>query len=168
MGSRHEYSFLLGYFAHLITDASFQEMIRNRERVKSVWRRIRSDDILRRLSEGMEETWDNAKKLIPKRVWMGQIYSLEGEYLLAHPDSGYLTEVLTLKDFPDYIDYLPEGAVVRKIGVMGYIPKPDKEPGPYIAISRKEYQEYVDRTIQMVTDCFCKKGLLDLFRQEVT
>ena len=149
-----EYAFLMGYYAHLITDAAFQKMIRDEDRVKAAWKRIKANEDLLAHSVGMEETWDNAKKLIPKRVWVGHIYSLEAEYLEAHPDSGYLTEILPLKEFPDYIDYLPEGAIVRKIGVMGYLPKINEVLGEWIAISREEYEEYIQETIQMILKRF--------------
>ena len=35
-----EWAFLLGYYAHLLTDAAFQAFLRDEERVKAVWRRI--------------------------------------------------------------------------------------------------------------------------------
>ena len=148
--SAEEYAFLMGYYAHLITDAAFQKMIRDEDRVKAVWKRIKENENLREQSAGIEESWDNAKKLIPKRVWVGHIYSLEAEYLNAHPDSGYLTEILTLKEFPDYIDYLPKGAIVRKIGVMGYLPKINEDLGEWIALSREEYEGYIHETIQLI------------------
>lgn len=152
-----EYAFLMGYYAHLITDASFQKMIRDEDRVKAVWKRIKETESLQEQAAGMEETWDNAKKLIPKRVWVGQIHSFEAEYLQAHPDSGYLTEILPLKAFPDYMDYLPEGAIVRKIGVMGYLPKTDENLGEWIALSREEYRAYIEDTIQMILKQFSEK-----------
>ena len=102
----------------------------------------------------MDETWGNAKKLIPKRAWVGHIYSLEAEYLKARPDSGYLTEILPLKAFPDYIDYLPKGAIVRKIGVMGYLPEINESLDEWIAISREEYEAYIQETIQTIVDRF--------------
>ena len=145
-----EYAFLLGYYAHLITDAAFQSMIRNEERVASVWTRIKSDAALSKAVEGMSETWDNAKKLIPKRVWINQIYSMEAAYLQSRPDSGYLTEILPLTEFPDYIDYLPAGAVVRKIGVMGYMPNVNVDSEAFVAVSRKEYDDFVSETIDLV------------------
>lgn len=154
INSEEEYAFLLGYYAHLITDAAFQKMIRDADRVKAVWQRIMADDRLRIAGAGMEHNWDNAKKLIPKRIWMGQIYSLEAEYLNTHPDTGYLTEILPLKVFPDYIDYLPEGAIVRKIGVMGYVPKLDPDCGEWIAISRKEYETYIRESVELIQKRF--------------
>lgn len=152
--SAEEYSFLLGYYAHLITDALFQKMVREEGRVKAAWKRIKEQESLREHSAGMEETWDNVKKLLPKQLWIGHIYAFEAEYLSAHPDSGYLTEILPLKTFPDYIDYLPKGAIVRKIGVMGYLPKVNKDLGEWIAISREEYEAYVEETIQMIVKRF--------------
>ena len=152
--STEEYAFLMGYYAHLITDAAFQKMIRDENRVIAAWKRIKENKALWEQSTGMEETWDNAKKLIPKRVWVGHIYSLEAEYLKAHPDSGYLTEILPLKAFPDYIDYLPKGAIVRKIGVMGYLPKINESLDEWIAISREEYEAYIGDAVQMILKRF--------------
>ena len=152
--SAEEYAFLMGYYAHLIMDAAFQKMIRDDNRVKAVWKRIKANEDLLVRSAGMEETWDNAKKLIPKRVWIGHIYSLEAEYLNAHPDSGYMTEILPLKAFPDYIDYLPEGAIARKIGVMGYLPEINEGLGEWIAISREEYEAYIQETTQTILKLF--------------
>lgn len=159
IAAAEHYAFLLGYYAHLITDASFQAFIRDETRVRAVWERIKADDELLKQSAGMEETWDNVKKLIPNRDRMRSIYVMEGEYISEHPDSGYLTEILPLKEFPDYIDYLPEGAIVRKIGVMGYLPKPKEKTENFIAISRKEYRVFVDSTTEFVIDKFLKKGL---------
>ena len=148
--SREEYAFLLGYYAHLLTDAAFQAMTRNEDRVRAAWRRIRAHGRLGPASVGMEETWDAIKKLIPQGERMRRIHALEGEYLRDHPDSGYLTEILPLREFPDYIDYLPPGAVVRKIGVMGYLPGADGAVADFTAISREEYAAYVADTVELV------------------
>lgn len=158
--SPEEYAFLLGYYAHLIIDAAFQAMIRNEERVKAAWDRIMNDDTLAQQAAGMEHSWDNAKKLIPKRVWTEQIYHMEGEYLSTHPDSGYMTEILPLKKFPDYIDYLPSGAIVRKIGVMGYLPSQGNKQENYIAISCEEYKKFVDQAIDSVVVKFKEMNLV--------
>ena len=44
--SAEEYAFLLGYYSHLITDAAFQAMSRNEERIRSTWMRIKTDEKL--------------------------------------------------------------------------------------------------------------------------
>lgn len=156
--SSEEYAFLLGYYAHLITDAAFQAFIREEARVKAAWCRIRADAVLGPQGAGMEPTWDSIKKLIPKKERMQDIYTLEAEYLQAHPGSGYLTDILPLTDFPDYVDYLPTGAIVRKIRVMGYRPTLCPEAA-FLGISREEYAAFVtDATTKVLTQ-FCQAGL---------
>ena len=158
--SAEEYAFLLGYYCHLITDAAFQAMIRDDDRVKATWMRIKADEELRVAAVGMDETWDSVKRLIPKKEHMREIYEMEAEYLSDHPNSGYLTEILPLKSFLDYIDYLPKGSIVRKIGVMGYLPELDKSINKFITMSRDEYANFVEDTIQLVIQQFVEKKLM--------
>ena len=158
--SAEEYAFLLGYYAHLITDAAFQAMIRDEDRVKAAWDRIKADKELSVSSTGMEETWDSIKRLVSKRDRMQEIYSMEAKYIRDNPNTGYLTEILPLKEFPDYIDYLPAGAVVRKIGVMGYLPKVGDFTVKYITMSQEEYAAFVKDTICLILEQFAEKGLL--------
>lgn len=150
-----ERSFLLGYYAHLIVDAEFQRYIRETERVAFSWARIKAHPVLSEMAKDMLENWDSVKKLINKDERMRDIHTIEAEYLEKHPNSGYLTEILELKTFPDYIDYLPKGAIVRKIGVMGYLPKKELGAFPFIAMTREEYSIFLDmaaeQTIRGIT-----------------
>lgn len=154
-----EYSFLLGYYAHLITDAAFQAFIRDEQQVRAAWRRVMADEALRERSVGMTQDRDALKRLIPKQQRMGEIYSIEARYLKEHPNSGFLTEILPLKEFPDYIDYLPHGCVVRKIGVMGFVPRED-DGIKRIVITGEEYSAFVSDTIALVADRFRAMGLV--------
>lgn len=147
---QEEYSFLLGYYSHLITDAAYQAFIRDDKRVRDAWGRIHADEKLRIRAMGYPEDWDSIKKLIPLNERMRLIYSMEAEYLRDNPASGYLTEILTLREFPDYIDYLPHGCIVRKIGVMGYLPEPDESLVNPAAMSRQEYNSFIDNTASLV------------------
>ena len=158
-----EESFLLGYYAHLITDAEFQRYIRDDERVKASWIRIKKHSELSKLSVGMEETWDSVKILIKGKERMKDIYSIESEYLNIHPDSGYLTDIIGLTEFPDYIDYLPKGAIARKVSVMGYMPKKETSQYPYIGMTVEEYNYFIDSATKLVVDAIKKymKKVLD-------
>ena len=147
-----EESFLLGYYAHLITDAEFQRYIRDEERVKALWTRIKKHPELSKLSVGMEETWDSAKVLIKRNERSKDIYSIEKEYLDLHPESGYLTDIIGLKEFPDYIDYLPNGAIVRKVKVMGYMPKKEIGQYPYICMTVEEYDFFIETATRLVVE----------------
>lgn len=148
--SQEQYSFLLGYYVHLITDAEFQWYIREDRRVKNVWSRINADEKLCLTASGYLNDWDSVKKLISKKERMHEIHSMEAEYLRDNPTSGYLTEVLPLKEFPDYIDYLPHGSIVRKIGIMGYLPEVDENLINPIAMSKEEFIFFVDNTTALV------------------
>lgn len=147
-----EESFLLGYYAHLITDAEFQRFIRDEKRVKASWNRIKQHHELREKATGMEENWDSIKVLISKQDRMKDIYSIEREYLDQHPNSGYMEEIIGLETFPDYIDYLPQGAIARKVKVMGYMPERTESKYPYIGMSREEYQSFLDRASELVIE----------------
>lgn len=152
--SHEHYSFLLGYYTHLITDASFQKFIQNENRIKDTWVRIKKDKRMRKHTSGYPEDWNSIKQLISKNSRMREIYSMEAEYLQANPNSGYLTEIMTLKEFPDYIDYLPQGCIVRKIGIMGYLPKVDKNLMNPIVMSRDEFYSFANNTALLIINQF--------------
>lgn len=145
-----ELSFLLGYYAHLIADAEFQRFIDDAGRVASMWARIKAHPALSRRAEGLAEDWPSAKRLIGKAEIWKDIYAIEAGYLDGHPDSGYLTEILGLESFPDYIPYLPRGAIVRKIGVMGYMPGKEAGAFPFAAISGEEYAAFLGSATEQV------------------
>ena len=54
--------------------------------------------------------------------------------------------------FPDYIDYLPKGAIARKVKVMGYMPKKEVSQYPYIGMSKEEYNCFVKTATQLVVN----------------
>ncbi len=148
--TEEEMSFLLGYYAHLITDAEHQRTIRDPERVAAAWKRAKAILELRERSAGMEETWDNFKLLFPDRKdRMKDFGVLEREYLDSHPDSGYFTEIKDLETFPDYIDYLPGGAIPLKIKMMYYIPTLEESRYPFVGFSREECRGFVERAVEL-------------------
>ncbi len=157
LNSVEEKSFLLGYYAHLITDAEFQRYIRDEKRVKAVWNRIKNHAVLSERSQGMVENWDSVKILINGKERMKDIYSIEKEYLEENPNSGYFTEIIELKSFPDYIEYLPFGAIVRKVAIMGYMPKRETGEFIYIGMSRDEYGTFVNSATELVIDAINRK-----------
>lgn len=132
--------------------AEFQRFIRDEGRVAAAWKRIKQCPALLEKSAGMPENWDSVKRLLNRNERMKDIYAIEAEYLQQHPESGYFTEILKLAEFPDYIDYFPEGAIVRKIGVMGYIPQREVSRYPYLAMSEDEYKHFVNRTTELVVE----------------
>lgn len=155
--SKEELSFLYGYYAHLITDAELQRTTRDAARIAEAWKRAKAVKELRDKSVGMEENWDNFKRLFPDRKERTKdFFVIEREYLDAHPDSGYYTEIQGLESFPDYIDYLPKGVIPAKIKLMYYLPSLDGGKYPFIGFSRDEYTSFLDsavaKSINAITD----------------
>lgn len=149
ISSAENYAFLLGYYSHLLTDVAFQNMLRDEARVKSAWERIMSCPDLCEQSAGLEKNWDSLKKLVPKHARIRELEYLEALYLRDRPDSGYLTEILVLEDFPDYLDYLPHGCIARKVRLMT-LPSPD--PIRLVSISKEEFDSFADDTASLVAD----------------
>lgn len=145
-----EYAFLLGYYAHLITDAMYTQFLMDSDRVKNIWQRIMADEEMKMRAKGLECTWINVRSILPKELRFSEIGAIERKYLDTHPDSGFLKYVLPLADFPDYIDYLPKGAIKRKIGVMGVIPEPLKDGQRFIGITEEEMSAFCDRAADAV------------------
>ena len=151
--SDEELSFLFGYYAHLITDAELQRTIRDPQRVAAAWKRAKEYPEIASASEGMEETWDNFKKFFPSRKERSKDYFvIEREYLDSHPESGYFTEIKDLEEFPDYIDYLPKGAIGAKVNIMYYMPTLEEGQYPFVAFSRDEYMSFLDRAVMLAID----------------
>lgn len=144
-----EESFLLGYYAHLIADAEFQRTIRDDARVAAAWERIRAHPKLGEKAAGLPETWDAAKTLFDRRERIWDMDTLDRNYLDGNPSSGYLTEIVGLSSFPDYLDYLPAGAIPRKVKVMGGIPEKAAGRYPFVAFSMEEYNSFIERTITL-------------------
>ena len=145
-------SFLLGYYSHLITDAEIQRTIRDPGRVAASWGRIKKVPELAEKASGLPEDWDAVKRIFPKEDRMKDFFYIEWEYLNTHPDSGWFTEIKGLEYFPDYIDYLPEQSISKKIKLMYYEPANEKSTYPFVAFSREEYSGFIERTIRLVTN----------------
>lgn len=158
--SEEEYAFLLGYYSHLLTDAADQIMLRDEIRVKGIWKRLKMDPILREKAGDMAETFDNFKRVVPKSDRLQEIQAVEAEYLRSNPDSGYLTEILPLTNFPDYLPFLPEGAIPRKVRIMGTMPQPGADLSRLIAIDREEYLRFVRDTAEWVITKMRTKALV--------
>lgn len=143
-----ELSFLLGYYAHLITDAELQRYMRDPARVANAWKRIKEVPELAEKTVGLAEDWDTVKKLFPTEDRMKDFYCMEREYLDEHPDSGWYTEIKGLEYFPDYIDYLPKQSIPKKIQMMFYDPLGENSAYPFLGFSREEYNRFVESTIK--------------------
>ena len=118
----------------------------------AVWKRIKEIPSLLERCVGMPEDWDTVKAIMDRRDRMKDFGVIEREYLDSHPESGYFTEIMDLKCFPDYMDYLPTNAISNKINVMFYMPMLELSKYPFIAFSREEYSIFVENAVKLVVE----------------
>ena len=147
IASREELGFLLGYYAHLAADARYGPMLRSPSRIAAAWARALAQPDLAPLARELPPCWESIKALLPKPTRRAELARIGAEYLRAHPDSGYLRYILPLRSFPDYLDYLPPGAIARKIGVMGGLPEANADVR-LISITLEETDDYVDAVVR--------------------
>lgn len=151
-GSDEERAFLLGYYAHLLTDAAYQAFIRDEKRVAAAWRRVTEDPDTRDEALKSEPGWDSIKKLIPKEKRLADIYSFEAGYLAVAPQCLYLSVIMKNDDFPNYVpDILPDGAIERKKRVMCYIPSAAPAGEKQLAVTRAEYRAFCVSAVRLIS-----------------
>ncbi len=145
-----ERSFYLGYYAHLIADVAYIHFLRDEERVANMWQRIHAVPELAAQAEGFAETYQTIKQVFGKARRDAALVAMENAYLYAHPETAYLTVLQTVRDFPDYLDFLPPGALLRKIGVLGTVPEKHVGEIKQVFFTREEFEGYVAQTCEEV------------------
>ncbi len=141
-----ELSFLFGYYAHLIVDVEFQRFVRDKDHVLAIYDRLNGYPDLFSKVEGLPHNFDTIKNVFGRQNIFGDITSQEVKYLRDNPGSMYNTVLKNVKSYPDYIDYLPEGAIVRKL---------------------KEITSYLGDTDEMITYFLRKKKSIVLSKTRV-
>lgn len=150
--SEEERSFMLGYYAHLITDVEFTKYIRDEERVQHMYARIKTRTDIWSKVKDMPESFDTIKAAFDKDFRTRDIVHIEQKYILNNPGSSYNTILRKTESFPDYLDFLPHGAISRKIPIMAYEVK-DVCDADFIVFTEEEYEKFVDKT----SDLICTK-----------
>lgn len=154
-----EFAFLIGYYAHLATDAAFQRFIRDEQRVRAMIARLKGFEPYRCQLSGMPETHDTVKRVFDRRQRMNDIVRYEYAHLMRHPDGMHQRILLATRTFPDYLAFLPPGAIVRKIGVMGKPMQPMEGESEGLFFSKEEYEDFIVQTTEMIVDLIREKGI---------
>ena len=145
-----ERSFFLGYYAHLLADADFSRFLLDEQRVQAMCRRLRAVPELSARMTGLPDTYHAVRSIFSRSERMADIHALESEFLHSHPDTSYLTVLQHVKHFPDYLDFLPPGAIVRKIGVMGGIAPKCEQPPLQVFVTRTELDEWTEEATLLI------------------
>ena len=148
--SAEEYAFFCGYYAHLITDVEYQRFGRDEARVSAMLARVKAEPTLAAQIAGMPETFDTCKAMFSRKRLCADIARYESRYLRDNPDASYLTILRPTEAFPDYLDFLPPGAIARKIGIMATLPEADGADGDGVFFTEAEYRRYLAQTSERI------------------
>lgn len=157
--SSEKLAFMYGYYSHLIVDVEFQNFVRDTKRIKNMYKRIKSNPELYAHLEDKSENFDTMKHAFGRETIFQDIFAKELNYINSNHDSGYNTILKNIQNFPDYIDYLPKGSIIRKLNVIKseYNFKFDREE--FYFFSKEEINDFVASTCAIIYDDFKSKAV---------
>lgn len=140
---REKWSFLVGYYIHLMTDIRWRQLIVDFKKTNSHYAKLNTD-----------------KKFIwtIKKDW----YDLDHVYFSEHPECIFFTAFQHIRDFPDYLDYYPEGAIQKRITSITnfYNSTHDNLDREYVYLSMDDMNVFIEKTIVLIEEDLINKGIL--------
>ena len=147
---REQYAFYIGYYAHLITDAEFHMFMHDESRMHGRFERANTDADIREIIAGKREEFETLKSALGRKRMDLEQHCLEAEWLKKNPENLYENLLCKVTEFPDYIDYLPSGAIARKIPAMQIAYAELVPPKIFVFCTAEELEKFVDDTARKV------------------
>ncbi len=133
-GQKEYYSFILGYYIHLLTDVEWTKLY---------------------ASKMQEPTYQDNLQNNPEFIWQikKDWYGLDFLYLKENPDSVFFQEFIEIKEVPDYLDYFPKGAFTRQVDYITrfYLGENKQTQENFIYLSKQEMNHFIDDAVREVT-----------------
>ena len=131
-GSSHEFSYLIGYYIHLVTDEEWIKLIEQKKKEK-VYQEILNTPGFNKL---VKEDW----------------YGLDLLYLKNHKDSIFWTHFQNINDFPEYLSFFWEGQTLEQIRNITdfYQSNMISDDHEFIYLKSYEVDEFVKNVLQKV------------------
>ena len=128
-------SFLLGYYVHLLTDKIFTHLVKDK---------VKNDRNYAPYLENPDFLWTI------KKDW----YDLDHKYFRDHPDNIFHKAFQHVRDFPDYMDYYPKGAVQRQVDyITQYYLKPtDDLDREYLYLNEEETEKFLEYASKLIVE----------------
>lgn len=142
-GDRDRFSYLVGYYFHLLADKEWTEIIMNSKGILKYKERLKNEP---------EFIWTI------KKDW----YGLDFLYLRENPNSVFHRTFIKIKNVPDYLDYFPKSALENQMKYissyyLGDKPDIDRE---FIYLSKENMDEYVSKATEAIEAIGKRKGIL--------
>lgn len=159
IGRDEKSAFLIGYLAHLITDAAFQRMIDDEVRAQRMIARLKGYPSYALRMKGEAQNGETVKKLFGRNERMNDVVRFEWDAFQRDPKKLYQKYVLDVDSFPDYLSFLPEGAVLRKIKVMGKLKVPDEDRPSGLFFTEEELLVFIQQTAERIEEYLRQKDI---------
>ncbi len=157
--SNEEYSFLLGYYAHLITDVEYMRFCRDEKQLSRMFSRIRKNSKMAEMIAGGEENFMTLRNAFGKTRIFFDIISMENEYLKTNPDCSYNRILRNIDFFPNYLDIFTENHYAEKISMMlaEYDRTSDIAENGFLFFTKEEYEGYLLHTSEIIFESLVQK-----------
>lgn len=138
-----KYSFLVGYYFHLIADIEWSKMHKEKSNVHSYKEKFEKD---------------------PNFIWTikKDWYGFDFKYLKDNPNSMFFKNFMHITDIPDYLDYFPKDAFMRQAKyITNYYlnEKPDLDR-PFMYLTEEDMDKYVLNTTELLDKMVKEKKIL--------
>lgn len=124
---KKEYSFLLGYYTHLLTDIEWGKIYKHKKETNDLYR------------VGLENDPDFIWTI--KKDW----YGLDFLYLEKNPQCIFYTVFKNIETVPDYLEYFPKDALTISVNNIRnyYLSENDNTKENFIYLSEEELDRFV-------------------------
>lgn len=141
--NKEEESFLIGYYAHLISDIEWSKMMKNQKKNKDIYEKFETD---KSLISKVKEDW----------------YDLDHLYFKNNKESIFYRVLKNTDKFPDYLYYYPTNAIMTKLKYIinfydTFEGDLDRE---YKYLTEEEMDRYVDATTKVVACIFREREII--------
>jgi len=132
--SINKFSYYLGYYIHLVTDEKWIEFTDQKKK----------EEVFEEILNTPEYT------PLVKKDW----YGLDFLYLKNHKDNIFWTEFQHITDFPEYLEFFPQGQTVEQIRNITnfYYNNTINDDHKFIYLTLNEVDKFVENTVQVVKE----------------
>lgn len=141
-----EYSFLIGYYVHLLSDLAFSQFMKHKKESEE-YKPLKTDKNF---------IWTI------KKDW----YDLDFKYFYEHPNNIFNKTVQHIKNFPDYLDYFPDNAFTEKLKhIIDFYSNTKRNFNrEYTYLTQEEMDRFVGEASRDICYMLVQKGLLNIRR----
>ncbi|WP_346914450.1 zinc dependent phospholipase C family protein [Clostridium sp.] len=128
-----KYSYVLGYYIHLLTDIEWSKFFDEKKK-NALYNK--------KLKEDASFIWTI------KKDW----YGLDFLYLEKNPNFIFHTIFKNIDQVPDYLDYFPEGALMKQVKYITeyYLGDNEETKDNFIYLNEEEMDKFIDETSKRI------------------